>query len=277
MFSDMNAARRKKLLETIELLKERRQQLQEISTLVKEKEGGFPETEEFDAIREHYSDACDALDEAESMLGGMIEDTEFDLNLPTAVAQSSSINEALAKNETPVKKDQTYTPSSAQVGKPESKKGITASQVFVAIGMGIFFVPIGYLLFSIGIENFDEFLGMLFTIIGVMFMASPLLAFIPGLAEVSSHSSGSSFGSYASYSDTDSGKIPGAKHGSLFSDSSSNDEKIRREIYARQDEDLSILEDMIQMHSTNPDADLESHYGWEHKIDYDQDGYDDDY
>lgn len=70
---------------------------------------------------------------------------------------------------------------------------------------------------------------------------------------------------------------PSHKKGGLFSDSSSNDEKIRREIYARQDEDLSILEDMIQMHSTNPDADLESHYGWEHKIDYDQDGYDDDY
>ena len=60
-------------------------------------------------------------------------------------------------------------------------------------------------------------------------------------------------------------------YGSIQSDSSfenewrhkseSSDEDIRKEIYKRQDEDLSILEDMIQMHSVNKDADLESHYG----------------
>lgn len=76
-------------------------------------------------------------------------------------------------------------------------------------------------------------------------------------------------------------------YGSIQSDSSfenewrhkseSSDEDIRKEIYKRQDEDLSILEDMIQMHSVNKDVDLESHYGWEHKIDYDQNGDNDDW
>ena len=61
-----------------------------------------------------------------------------------------------------------------------------------------------------------------------------------------------------------------------FQDKESKDDKLRREVYAKQNEDLAILEDMIQMHATNPDADLESHYGWEHKMDCDQDG-DEDY
>ena len=61
-----------------------------------------------------------------------------------------------------------------------------------------------------------------------------------------------------------------------FQDKESKDDELRREVYAKQDEDLAILEDMIQMHATNPDADLESHYGWEYKMDYDQDG-DEDY
>ena len=272
----MNAARRKKLLETLEKLKERRQQLQELSTLVKEKEGRLPETERYDSIREHYSDASDALDESESLLGGLIDETEMALTEPTAWAQSS-ISEKRAKEETPVKNNQAYTPSSGLAEKPEAKKGISATQIILAIFMGVIFIPLGYLLFSIGYESFDEFLGMLFTIIGVIFMAAPLVAFIPGLDKISSHSSGTSFGSYADYSDTDSDIIPGPKKGGLFSDSSSDDEKIRREIYAKQDEDLSILEDMIQMHSVNPDADLEEHYGWEHKIDYDQDGDNDDW
>ena len=267
----MNAARRKKLLETIELLKERRQQLQEISSLVRVKEGRFPDTERFESLREHYSDASDALDEAESLLGGLIDDAEIDLTEPTAWAQSSSTNGVLDT------KSQAYTSLSGQTESPKEKKGITGTQILVAIFMGVIFIPLGYLLFSIGYKSFDEFLGMLFTIIGVMFMASPLLAFIPGLTEMSSHSSGTSLGSYADYSDTDSDMVPRHKNGGLFSDSSSNDEKIRREIYAQQDENLSILEDMIQMHSVNPDADLKEHYGWDHKIDYDQDGDNDDW
>lgn len=188
----MNAARRKKLLETIELLKERRQQLQEISSLVKEKEGRFPETERFESLREHYSDASDALDEAESLLGGLIDDAEMDLTELAAWAQSSSVNEV----------HDNISPSSGQTENPKARKGISGTQIVVALFMGVIFIPLGYILFSIGYESFDEFLGMLFTIIGVMFMASPLLAFIPGLTEISSHSSGTSFGSYADYSDT---------------------------------------------------------------------------
>lgn len=52
----------------------------------------------------------------------------------------------------------------------------------------------------------------------------------------------------------------------------SESERARREIYARQDENLATLEDMQQMHNADPDADLEAHFGWEHKVDYDSDG-----
>ena len=146
-----------------------------------------------------------------------------------------------------------------------AKKGISSTQVIIAIGLGIFLIPIGYLLFSIGKENFDEFLGGIFTIVGIVLMCSPLIAFIPGLDKVSTHYTGSSIGS----SGIDTSIDPAGRKSSWLS---SNDDEIRRQIYAQQDEDLSILEDMIQMHSVNPDADLEEHYGWEHKIDYDQDG-----
>ena len=42
------------------------------------------------------------------------------------------------------------------------------------------------------------------------------------------------------------------------------------------DEMRDICEDMFGMHSQNPDADLEEHYGWENKLNYDGDGYSDD-
>ena len=155
--------------------------------------------------------------------------------------------------------------SSGQNEDSPAKKGISSTQVIVAIGLGIFLIPIGYLLFSIGKENFDEFLGGIFTIVGIVLMCSPLIAFIPGLDKVSTHYTGSSIGS----SGIDTSIDPAGRKSSWLS---SNDDEIRRQIYAQQDEDLSILEDMIQMHSVNPDADLEEHYGWEHKIDYDQDG-----
>ena len=158
--------------------------------------------------------------------------------------------------------------TSGQTEESPAKKGISSSQVIIAIGLGIFLIPIGYLLFSIGKENFDEFLGGIFTIVGLVFMLSPLIAFIPGLDKVSTHYTGSGFGSSDMDSSIDS-------VGRTSNGLSSNDDEIRRQIYAQQDEDLSILEDMIQMHSANPDADLEEHYGWEHKIDYDQDGGDD--
>ena len=85
--------------------------------------------------------------------------------------------------------------SSGQNEDSPAKKGISSTQVIVAIGLGIFLIPIGYLLFSIGKENFDEFLGGIFTIVGIVLMCSPLIAFIPGLDKVSTHYTGSSIGS----------------------------------------------------------------------------------
>ena len=256
----MDEARRKRLLETIEELKNRRQQLRDISFEVMEKQERMPETERFYSLRSHLSDASDALDEAESLLGGLIEDTEMALTGQTASAQPMSAPPKAMLSE----KDRSYTQSLGQTEESQPKKGITASQIIVAIMMGIFFIPFGYLLFRIGIENFDEFLGGFSTIIGIIFMLAPLFAFIPGLDRASSHSSGSFIGSsdMLSSEDTDSPKSRWL----------SDEDSVRRDSYAKQDEDLSILEDMIQMHSANPDADLEEHYGWDHKIDFDQDG-----
>ena len=157
--------------------------------------------------------------------------------------------------------------SSKQTEESPAKKVDTSTKVIIAIGLGIFFIPIGCFLFSIGIKSFDELLGGLSTVIGIVFILGPLIVFIPGLDRVSTHYSGSGFGSSDMDSSIDS---VGRKSNWL-----SNDDDVRKQIYAQQDEDLSILEDMIQMHSANPDADLEEHYGWDHKIDYDQDGGDD--
>ncbi len=258
----MDEARRKRLLETIEVLKNRQQQLRDISIEVMEKQGRMPETERFYSLRSHLSDASDALDEAESLLGGLIEDTEMTLTGQTASAQPMSAPGNLPPKATLTEKDRLLSPELTEESQP--KKRITASQVIVAIVMGIFFIPIGYILFRIGIENFDEFLGGFSTIIGIIFMLAPLFAFIPGLDRVSSHSSGSFIGpsDMLSSVDTDSPKSRWI----------SDEDSVRQDIYAKQDEDLSILEDMIQMHSVNPDADLEEHYGWDHKIDFDQDG-----
>ena len=131
----------------------------------------------------------------------------------------------------------------------------------------VFLIPIGYVFFSVGIESFDELIGVLFTIFGFVLICSPIIAFIPGLYKGSTHYSGSSIGS----SDMDSSIDSVGRKSSWLS----NDDDVRKQIYAQQDEDLSILEDMIQMRSANPDVDLQEHYGWDHKIDYDQDGGDD--
>lgn len=45
--------------------------------------------------------------------------------------------------------------------------------------------------------------------------------------------------------------------------------------FDRNDEDRAICEDMFSMRATNHDADLESHFGWENKFNYDSDGYKD--
>ena len=109
----MNEARRKKLSETLDLLKDRRQQLCDISIEAREKQGRMPETERFYSLRSHLSDASDALDEAESLLGGLIEDTERVLTEPTAPEQPLSKKEKIAKEE--MVKD-------IEAGKPEEKQ-----------------------------------------------------------------------------------------------------------------------------------------------------------
>ena len=95
----MNDARRKKLLDAIELLKDRQQQLHNISTEAWEKQDRLPETEEFYSLRNHLSDASEALDEAEAILEGLIEDTEKVLTEQAAPKQSSSSNNEFTEEE----------------------------------------------------------------------------------------------------------------------------------------------------------------------------------
>lgn len=45
--------------------------------------------------------------------------------------------------------------------------------------------------------------------------------------------------------------------------------------FDRNDEDRSICEDMFSMRAHDHDADLESHFGWENKMNYDNEGYSD--
>lgn len=61
----------------------------------------------------------------------------------------------------------------------------------------------------------------------------------------------------------------------LFSPSKGKKASGNQSLYDREDEQLDILEDMYAMRSQNPDADLEAHYGWDNKLEYDTDGFDD--
>lgn len=152
----------------------------------------------------------------------------------------------------------------------EHKKGNSVMAIILAIIMGIIFVPIGIHLIKTGSEYDESF----FYIIGFIFCCAPIVGFLFG--SIGSGSSSSSGGSIIHYDHSEDYGTSTSFLGNKKNESSiSDDERIRREIYAQQDENLSILEDMIQMHSANPDADLEEHYGWDHKIDYDQDGGDD--
>lgn len=45
--------------------------------------------------------------------------------------------------------------------------------------------------------------------------------------------------------------------------------------FDRNDEDRANCEDMFGMRAQDHDADIEEHYGWENKLNYDSDGYGD--
>lgn len=59
----------------------------------------------------------------------------------------------------------------------------------------------------------------------------------------------------------------------LFGSSMTDNYIGRHGEFDRNDEDRAICEDMFGMRSQNHDADLEAHYGWENKMNYDSDGY----
>lgn len=161
----MNEARRKKLLETIELLKDQRQRLRDISIEAREKQGRMPETERFYSLRSHLSDASDALDEAESLLGGLIEDTEMALTEPTAHAQPSSINEERAKEEM-VKNIEESKPTEKQL----SRVAIWWRMFFLFL----VFIPLMFFLIYLWVEHDDGVylaFAAFFFIVGVILLA----------------------------------------------------------------------------------------------------------
>lgn len=45
--------------------------------------------------------------------------------------------------------------------------------------------------------------------------------------------------------------------------------------FDKSNDDIATCEDMFSMRSEDKSADLESHFGWENKLNYDTDGYDD--
>ena len=156
----------------------------------------------------------------------------------------------------PDEEDEPETVSFASV--PENKPD--SSRLTSAILVGIVFIPIGITLIWVGIV-FDF---LLVTIIAVMFgvfcLAAPFMAYyikdsLSGVSPTWQSSSSAPVYPVNPFKKKDTGI--------------SESERIRRDIYKMQDEELGILEDMQSMHLENPDADLEDHFGWEHKLEYD--------
>lgn len=160
----MNDARRKKLLEAVNLLKDRQQQLHNISTEAWEEQNRLPETEEFYSLRSHLSDASDALDEAEAILEGVIEDTEKALTEQAAPEQSSSINDELTEERVKeIKEDKLPE-------KQLSRVAIWWRMFFLFL----VFVPLMFLLIYLWVENDDGVylaFAAFFFIFGVILLA----------------------------------------------------------------------------------------------------------
>jgi hypothetical protein len=247
----MNEARKQKLFEALEQLKDRKTQLSDIRSSVWKEYESMPEKGRFKYIRNRCSDAVDALDESEALVDGLIEDLERALvEKPQEPAPAPDVSKVVVE------------PAVTE----DSKNKAVGCSIIIAIIFGIVFIPLGIELIKLGAQDSGGALGAFVFAMGVVFVLLPVIAFIP----FSNLASGNGY--TQTYSGGDDSSI--SSFGDKKSDISDVDQ-IRRDIYAKQDEDLSILEDMIQMHSANPDADLEEHYGWDHKIDYDQDGGDD--
>lgn len=162
----MNEASRKKLLETIELLKDRRQRLRDLSIEARDKQDRMPETERFYSLRSHLSDASDALDEAESLLGGLIEDTEMALIEPTASEQPLSMNEGRAKEE--MLKD-------IEDGKPKEKQLSRVGIWWRMFFLFFFTAPLLMLCLWLWIDR-DDSVFLWFA--GVIFVAAVVILYI---------------------------------------------------------------------------------------------------
>lgn len=160
----MNDARRKKLLEALDLLKDRQQQLHNISTEAWEKQDRLPETEELYSLRSHLSDASDALDEAEAILEGVIEDTEKALAEQATPEQLSSINDELTEEKVKeIKED--------KLPEKQLSRGALFWRIFF---VSLVYVPLLLLLLWLWIENDDNvYLGFaaFFFVFGAIILA----------------------------------------------------------------------------------------------------------
>ena len=160
----MNDARRKKLLEAVNLLKDRQEQLHNISTEAWEKQDRLPETEEFYSLRSRLSDASDALDEAEAILEGVIEDTEKALAEQATPEQLSSINDELTEEKVKeIKED--------KLPEKQLSRGALFWRIFF---VSLVYVPLLLLLLWLWIENDDNvYLGFaaFFFILGASILA----------------------------------------------------------------------------------------------------------
>lgn len=132
----------------------------------------------------------------------------------------------------------------------------------MAIIMGVIFIPIAIVLFQSEVD--------LFIYLGVLFCFAPVVGFFAGYLVKPSSSESTVYSDSSNPSTTYTPPVRKKGKGLFESDT----DKVQQDVYDQQKESLSILEDMVQMHSVNPDADLEEHYGWDYKIDYDQDGKD---
>lgn len=229
----MKEGNKQVLLEALNQLKEQRAQIEEVLSA---------------AIAE---DAIESLGASVSIIDGVIYDIEDLLS----VSQIQTRTEGQYR---------IATEKTKELNQEEQSKERVKEFLLVAI----FVFPIAFLLIYFGINVLSDllFIGIPLLLVGLFFMGLPF--FFLSKKFNASPSIRSHTWESGPYDDSKSVSDAPVSFGRKQSDIS-NDERIRREIYAIQNEHLAILEDMEQMHNVCPDADLEEHYGWEYKMEFD--------
>lgn len=234
----MNEARKQMLLETLQRLKEREQELSDLSSAIEDHLIDLPETKVFKDLRKAYSRTTESLDEARDCLESAIDEIETE-----------------------------FFP------KPTHYPMSWLGWIFIVPGICLVLLAIVFLIIGSAGGFYDWTTIVVSLLYGIPAIVIPLI-----IHALVNRPSRETTVSWTSRGSDDSLETHAATivTGALFSSGlKHSDDNTREDIYASQDENLAILEDMQQMHNANPDADLDAHFGWDHKVDYDSDDVED--